>query len=585
MTYAEFLALSAEERAAHLATLDADGLAALEAELVAHFAEVRQTPPTVERNADLTAITEALTETRTVADEQAAEVARLDAEAAALEATILPAEEPEEVPEPEAEDETPEEPEAPAEPEAVTTPEPVAPVAETPASVADPEPARVAAARRRPPMPTAAHRPPSGAPVARTHDRELRLVGPDDRVYASMGEVATELHRRRRNFGPVAPGTSDKVGVLRVHTQYPPERVIPDGASPEQVRELLAAATAERVRAGTETPLTELVAAGGYCAPSGTYNALPVLGDDVRVWRAGLTPFQIPGKVRFRRTPTLADIRAAGGVGDWTEQNDIDAVDADGPRKTGSRIDCPEILEVTAEATYHDLTVGNFLLLTDMALVEAWTNLTMIDFASHAESKIATAVGADSVQVNTDRVLGFTRDLLANIELAAVRLRGEHRMSRTAPVEWWGPEWSQALIRIDMARQMPGDGLGTMSITFEQILGWFRDRNIIPTFFRDGEEGQNLEGQTDGTLLTLPDRLIHYMWLPGTWVLGEAGVLELGLQRDSVTTASNDAKLFGEEFVVPFRPGPKSLRLDSPTCATGTASGTEDIVDLICPAS
>jgi len=305
----------------------------------------------------------------------------------------------------------------------------------------------------------------------------------------------------------------------------------------------------------------------------------------VRVWRAGLTPFQIPGKVRFRRPPTLADIRAAGGVGDWTEQDDIDAVDVDGPRKTGSRIDCPEILEATAEATYHDLTVGNFLLLTDMALVEAWTNLTMIDFASHAESKIATAIGADSVQVNTDRVLGFTRDLLANIELAAVRLRGEHRMSRTAPVEWWGPEWSQALIRIDMARQMPGDGLGTMSITFEQILGWFRDRNIIPTFFRDGEEGQNLAGQTDGTLLTLPDRLIHYMWLPGTWVLGEAGVLELGLQRDSVTTASNDAKLFGEEFVVPFRPGPKSLRLDSPTCATGTASGTEDIVDLICPAS
>lgn len=587
LTIQEFLALNAEERTAHLATLTTEQLGEFEQALLAHFDEVMAQPPTVERNAELTEVRNGIAETRGLVTAAAEEQQRLEDEAAALAEEVIPAPEPvpapveptaEETPTPAEEPAPAAEPETPAEPVAVDAPaEPAAPA---PAA----EPVRPAAAARRPAFPTNTHRPAAAAPPARrAHGGHARMfLTPNGQDVTSVDQVAQAMVAIRERFGPVPRGHSENVGVARIEYDYPQERRLTAEQTPTQVQELVAAAVSERVTTVFDAPIEELVAAGVACAPFQISYDIPTLGDAGRPWLSGLTPFQLSrAGIRARRAMTLSDVDDMEAVGDWTLADDEAALTDPDVRKPCARIECPDLFDAEVEAITKCLTIGNLMARTDPELVRAITELTDVVFARHAESKITNAVAAGSVHVEAERVLGVTRDILANITYLAASTRWAERMDENAPLEWWGPTWAFALIQVDMARQMPGGPVDPMSITRAQVIEWFRARNIIPNFFRDGEVGQNLTRQQGGALNTLPATLVWYMFPAGTWVVLDQGTLDLGLVRDSTLNGTNDYQLFSEKFEAAVRLGPISYRLEQPACPTGSSGGTEDIVDTL----
>jgi hypothetical protein len=397
----------------------------------------------------------------------------------------------------------------------------------------------------------------------------------------SLRQVAQGIVTKRNAIKNGMGADNEYINVATINTEFSADRVL-ERNDAEGNKAIIDAVVSPEA----------LVAAGGLTAPVETSYDIFELGEtDARPVRDSLPKFNAErGGIRFLTAPIIDDLDGAVSV--WTLQDDIDAATAGAPDpvKPCLRVLAGEEVTVHVDAIPLCLTFGNLQTRAYPELVERHIKLGMVWHARFAEQKLLTEIGRLSTNIAVGATLGAARDIFSQIEVAAAAYRNRYRISSNAKLRVMFPEWFRNALRSDLMKQLPGDGRdGTFNLGEAEINSWFASRDIVVTWFIDGEEGQIFGAQADETvdgvtfevtpaaLLAFPDTLVWYLFAEGTFIFLDAGTLDLGLVRDSALNGTNDYKIFLETFEGVAKVGQESLRIKSDLSIRGASSGTVDV--------
>jgi len=340
-----------------------------------------------------------------------------------------------------------------------------------------------------------------------------------------------------------------------------------------------AEANEERILAVTSREA--LRGTGGICAPVPIQYDLPTIGVTDRPVRDAFARFgAVRGGVRLLPPPVLTDVEGAIGV--WTEANDV-TPGSDGPStKPCLTLECPDEVETLVAAITQCVRVGNFRNRFFPEQVKAITDLVQVQQAKVTDTRLIQKLGDESTQVGVSQVLGTTRTILAALDRAGASVRNHHRLDPDAPLRALFPAWLQDNMISDLSREAPGSQAERLATSDANIQAWFASRQINPSWFLDGEAGQIFGAQTDGMLLPWPSHVVGYLYIEGSWLHLDAGLLDLGIVRDSVLNGTNDFEMFSEVFeesAFHGTPG-TSYRLDVDICPSGEAAALSNTSEL-----
>lgn len=427
-------------------------------------------------------------------------------------------------------------------------------------------------------------RPPGWRATGEGSARGLTASGmeiPDNDALAREFISAVHSVAATRDFG----ADGEKVRVARLTTDRGPGRTLRRSDSAESVTAAVDAAAAEhvgRVRASIAAAAggqpEAITAAGGFGAPRDVDYSLPGFeAAGVRPVKAALPTYTSErGGVRFVQPPSLASLN--GAIGIWTAANDLAAATNTAVRKPALRVLPGGEVTVDTQAVTNTLIVGN---LVSRAYPEFVARITALASAAHdriAEQQLLTQLGALSTavsgtategQTNGGKPGGATRVLLPLLDRAATGMRNRLRMQQDSPLQLVLPDWSRGILRSDLALQEPGDT--TLGVTDAELAAYLATRNLAPTWAMDGEAGQQFNPQNPGPVNAWPTSVVSYMFPAGAFVFLDAGVLDLGIVRDSTLTAANDMMLFSETFEAVMFRGGEAFRVSQAVTPNGIA--------------
>jgi len=393
----------------------------------------------------------------------------------------------------------------------------------------------------------------------------------------NLRAVAQALVERKKAWGNIGGnGDGEKSTVAKFTTSYPEDRQLSetDLKGNRAKVEAVVASAMKRDETGA------LIAAGGLAAPVNMrYELFGFSESTDRPVRDSLLVFNADrGGIRYITPPVIDDV--VGAVSLWTIEDD-EAAATEGeaqPTKPCLRVKAGSEVNVYIEAIPLCLTFGNLVSRTYPELVERHTELAMVWHARYAETRLLTRIGALSTSVSAPAELGAARDIFNQVDQAAAAYRSRHRLDEKAPLRVIFPSWFKNALRIDLTKQLPGDGQDvTFNLADADINRWFASRNINVTWHIDGETTQIFGAQTAGDLLEFPDNVIWYLFAEGTFLFLDGGELDLGLVRDSTLNGTNDYKIFLETFEGVAKVGIEALRVTSELALRGSSSGTVDL--------
>lgn len=438
-----------------------------------------------------------------------------------------------------------------------------------------------AAARRS----LARRRPRSAAPPDDPHGghriefaADVPRVRPGDRA-EGMVDVNRALRRRFDAFGRSRALRKEQIPVATIFRDFPEDRRLMDSGgrllapdiAAERVETVLAAALAGYQANGRAS----LTAAGGLCVPPTPIYTVATLGELSRPIRdTALTSFQLSrGAVVSIAPPVLTQVAAAVSL--WTMENDVDALDPEGPVKPCDRIDCGPPRETEMEAIVRCLTFGNIMARTFSEWTDAWSQLVMVAQDRYAEQRLFAQILALSTTVSLETtVYSATRDLLDVLDRAAWGMRSRHRVGRNFPFRVILPDILHGILRTDIARSLPGGAPGqNLVIADAELERFFESRNLNVTWSPDlvvvGPQGAT-------ALADWPPVVPYAIYPENTFLHLDAGELDLGLQRDPVLNERNDAQMFAETFEAVHKLGVESIAGTVNVCPSGAVAGTRD---------
>lgn len=332
--------------------------------------------------------------------------------------------------------------------------------------------------------------------------------------------------------------------------------------------------------------LEELTAAGGLCAPVDTRYDIMQIGDDVRPLRDSLPRFNARrGGIRYvvgTSIPLPFDITGSyentvdGSVAIYTE-----ADDTTGSRypKDCLRVECPTWEEVVVKAITLCMITGTWQRLTYPEAFRAWWRAGQVLFARTAETELWDDMVALSTAITAGEGLGATSDVLSQVGRAATQLRWRFRINPKTPMRLWAPDFLKEIMKTDLARRQPGDGLAdTLGATDAQLARYFAARNIAVSFVLDGQSPGGASGdiQSAGALNPWPSTVDTILAPEGTFIGLDMGQLNFGTEiRDFDMIRQNDVGAFYESFENVAKVGPQAFKLNLNICPDGTTAGPD----------
>ncbi len=184
-----------------------------------------------------------------------------------------------------------------------------------------------------------------------------------------------------------------------------------------------------------------------------------------------------------------------------------------------------------------------------------------------------------SKSITSASILGYSRDLLAQVDTSVAYLRDAHRLSDTQTVEVFLPRHVKAAMRADITRQLATNvGDYPMAVTDALLTEHFTRRNVQVTWTIETTataSGQAFPTQTSGAAsVDIPDTVEFGVFPAGSFQYLDGGEIALGAVRDSVLNNTNDYEMFGESFeAVAFR-GLESLWVTGTYEPNGASAGT-----------
>jgi hypothetical protein len=400
-------------------------------------------------------------------------------------------------------------------------------------------------------------------------------------------QLYTALHQRIQDVAslPSSPGSRpENFTVTTRRAEYPAERYLSRNDSALQVMDKIEKAVRDAQGIRADQNAQALVAAG-LCAPFETLYDIEVVGDDDRPVRDALVRFGVDrGGIQYR--PSLNGVGQTGGIGVWTEANDIASPLVP---KTCVEIACPTPTEAQVDAIYQCLTFSNMSTRFDPEFMDSVIRAQRVAHARFAENRLLTQLTTASKVVYSTQILGAVRDTLWVLDHMIAYYRNVHRLRSDVPLRLIAPMWMQNMLRADITYQMVGDGLQSLAQTDAEIAAWFNVRNVNITWHMDGIDPPDITVPTPDivvpaqfyTSLTtesevpaFPDAVSTLLFREGDWLFLDGGTLDLGTVRDSTLNGLNRFQTFAESFEGTAFRGIESFELVLRINPTGASAAT-----------
>ncbi|MFI2300164.1 major capsid protein [Actinacidiphila glaucinigra] len=454
--------------------------------------------------------------------------------------------------------------------------EPATAAAEPAAPVVEPEPAAPAA---------------PAAPVAQTASarRSLNLSGvrqrqprvlpeppaPTTSITAAV-DVPGYTPGSALEFGQITAGIISRANALKTagggvgqvisyRHPYPADLIVTDSSSaPEGTEVAMRAADQRRL------PQSNLVASGGWCAPSETLYEITDVSCPDMLW--DLPEVQLArGGLRYYKTPSL-DVGALTWV--HTEADDIS-----GATKPCFKVPCPDPVEVRCDAVGVCLEAGILTQRHFPELVSWYLRNTMVAHEIRIRSELWTTATALATPVTLAASFGAVSAVFSAVALQAADMIERHSFCDSISLEVVFPWWSRNLFLADIARR---NGVSIDEVSNADVQDVFTPlgvriqwaRNLAPAVPTD------IGAATPAT--AWPDEVSFLMYPAGQLQLGRGEEVNLGVIHDSTKFSTNDyTALFAEECIALVDRSVDTRYVTVPVCPSGTTGGQQL---LTCPA-
>ncbi|MFF1965451.1 major capsid protein [Streptomyces sp. NPDC058232] len=375
-------------------------------------------------------------------------------------------------------------------------------------------------------------------------------------------EGVTEGIIRRANALKTAGGGVGLTASYRLPFQ--PELIVIDSSSgTEGTRAVVLAGDQNRLNGG------DLVASGGWCAPSETVYELTGMSCPEMLW--DLPEIQLArGGLRYFPMPSL-DVASMTFV--HTEADDIS-----GAVKPCFRIPCPEPVEVRCEAIGACLESGILTQRHFPELVAYYQSLAMVAHEIRIRQELFTQAVAASTAVTIAPTFGAFSALFAAVALQAADMTEKLSLCQNINIEVVFPWWSKNLFLADIARQ---NGVPVSDVRIQNVINAFAELGISIQWARGLNPTVPTQIGGPAPATAWPDSVPFLIYPAGTFEAGRGGEISLGVIHDSSKFQTNDyTALFTEECSALITRNSEARVVTVPVCPDGR---TGEQLGIDCP--
>ncbi|MFD5570468.1 major capsid protein [Streptomyces cadmiisoli] len=456
--------------------------------------------------------------------------------------------------------------EEPAEPVAAATEQPTAPAApEQPAApeatasavVVPTRPALNLRAVRRAQPRVLPEAPPPGTTITAAVDVPGYTPGADlnfDDVVKGINSRATALKTAGGGVGQV----------ISYHHPYSQDLIVTDSSSaPEGTSVAMVASSQSRL------PQGDLVASGGWCAPSETLYELTDTSCPDMLWDA--PEIQLSrGGLRYYK-PLSLDVSAMTWV--HTEADDIA-----GNTKPCFKIPCPDPVEVRCDAVGVCLEAGILTQRHFPELIAWYLRNAMVAHEIRLRQVLFAQALTTATPVSVPVSMGALSAVFAAVALQSADMIERHSLCDSTALEVVFPWWSRNLFLADLARR---NGVGVDEVTVADVQSLFSPLGVRIQWARGLAPAVPTDIGGPIAAVDWPATLNFLIYPAGSLVIGRGEDVNLGVIHDSTKFSTNDyTALFAEECVALVDRSVDTRVVTVPVCPTG-ATGAQTA--LTCP--
>ncbi|MFE9319246.1 major capsid protein [Streptomyces albidoflavus] len=366
------------------------------------------------------------------------------------------------------------------------------------------------------------------------------------------------------DFGDITAGIISRANALKTagggvgqvisyRHPYPQELIVTDSSSaPEGTSVALTASSQSRL------PERELVASGGWCAPSETVYELTDTACPDLLWDA--PEIQLArGGLRYYM-PLSLDVAAMTWV--HTEADDIS-----GAEKPCFRIPCPEPVEVRCDAIGVCLEAGILTQRHFPELVSWYLRNSMVAHEIRIKQQLFQQALNTATPVDIAASFGALSSVFAAVGLQAADMIERHSLCESTALEVVFPYWSRQLFLADLARQ---NGVNICDLDPNCIQDTFGKLGVRVQFARGLNPAVPDEIGGPDPAVAFPGEVKFLIYPAGGLVIGRGEEVNLGVIHDSTKFRVNDyTALFAEECAALVNRSVDTRLVTVPVCPSG----------------
>ncbi|MFJ2205941.1 major capsid protein [Streptomyces microflavus] len=349
--------------------------------------------------------------------------------------------------------------------------------------------------------------------------------------------------------------------VISYRHPYPADTIVTDSSSaPEGTTVAMAASAQSRL------PQGDLVASGGWCAPSETLYELTDTSCPDMLWDA--PEIQLSrGGLRYYK-PLSLDVSSMTWV--HTEADDIA-----GNEKPCYRVPCPDPVEVRCDAVGVCLESGILTARHFPELIDWYLRNTMIAHEIRIKQYLFAAALATATGVTMPESMGALSAAFAAVALQAADMIERHSLCETTALEVTFPWWTRNMFLTDLARR---NGVTIDQVSTAQIQDLFSPLGVRIQWARGLAPAVPTEIGAPTPAVAWPDFVRFMIYPAGSLVIGRGEEVNLGVIHDSSKFVTNDyTALFAEECVALVDRSVDTRVVTVPVCPSGE-TGAQSLI-------
>jgi hypothetical protein len=339
---------------------------------------------------------------------------------------------------------------------------------------------------------------------------------------------------------------------------FPQDLIINDAGSPEEgTTKVLKAADQRRLKGG------DLVASGGWCAPSETVYDFTEISCPDNLW--DLPELNLSrGGLRYYMTPEL-DVTAMSWI--WTEADDISAVDGD-PTKPCFKIPCVDPVEVRCTAYGACIQAGILSQRFFPELNAFYIRRAMVAYEMRLKAAMYQQALTKATAVTTAPSFASFSAVYGALALQIADMTERFSLCERIGLELVLPYWAKNMFLADIARR---DGVDVCTLNQNCVENAFADLGVRVQWVKGLPPAvpANIGGTTPAT--AWPATMQALLYPAGAFQMGRGPEINLGVIHDSTLLRTNDmTALFFESCNALIYRGPQARAITIPVCADGS---------------